>query len=91
MLSAELARSASNPASLSQVLTGWAKAHSADPMLGALIGQLQERDPRLIAFLPQRLELALGYVSRPLQELLAWLGTSNETTNLTYDLAPAIS
>ncbi|MFO0698012.1 MAG: glycosyltransferase [Nitrospira sp.] len=89
VLSAELARSASNPASLSQVLTGWAKAHSADPMLGALIGQLQERDPRLIAFLPQRLELALGYVSRPLQELLAWLGTSNETTNLTYDLAPA--
>ncbi len=88
-LSAELARSASDPVGLADVLTRWVKAHSADPMLASLIGRLQARDPRLIAFLPQRLELALGYVTRPLQDLIAWLGTSNETTNLTYDLTPA--
>ena len=88
-LSAELTQSVSDPVSLGQVLTRWIKAHATDPMLAPLINQLQHRDPRLVAFLPQRLQLAMGYVTRPLHDLMAWLGTSNETTNLTYDLTPA--
>ena len=88
-LSVALAQSGSNPAGMTHAVTNWVKAHSADPLLGPLTDQLQQRDPRLIAFLPQRLQLALGYVTRPIQDLLGWLGTSNETTNLTYDLTPA--
>ncbi len=88
-LAVALAQSGSNSVGMTQALTNWVKAHSADPLLGPLIDQLQQRDPRLIAFLPQRLQLALGYVTRPIQDLLGWLVTSNETTNLTYDLTPA--
>jgi GT2 family glycosyltransferase/predicted O-methyltransferase YrrM/tetratricopeptide (TPR) repeat protein len=91
VLSVALVQSGSNSAGMTQALTNWVKTHSADPLLGPLIDQLQQRDPRLIAFLPQRLQLALGYVTRPIQDLLGWLGTSNETTNLTYDLTPANS
>jgi GT2 family glycosyltransferase/Flp pilus assembly protein TadD/predicted O-methyltransferase YrrM len=90
-LSVALTQSASNPVEMTQALTNWVKAHSADPLVGPLIDNLQQRDPRLIAFLPQRLQLALGYVTPPIQDLLVWLGTSNETTNLTYDLSPANS
>lgn len=88
-LSAELARSGSNPVGLNQALMDWTKANAHDPMVVQLIRRLQQRDPYLLAFLPQRLQLAMGYVTRPLQDLVAWLGTSNETTNLTYDLTPA--
>lgn len=88
-LSEGLARSASNPKGLNQVLTDWEKTYSADPALAPLIEQLKRRDPLLLAFLPQRLQLALSYLTRPLHDLQTWLGTSNETTNLTYDLTPA--
>jgi GT2 family glycosyltransferase len=87
-LSIALSKSASDAAAMTQVLSQWAQSHSTDQLLGPIIDELQQQDPRLIAFLPQRVQLALGYVSRPLQELIAWLGTSSETTNLTYDLAP---
>ena len=90
-LAATLAQSSSNPASLEHVLAHWVKAHGEDPLLAPLIDQLQRKDPRLLAFLPQRLQLALGYVTRPLQDLITWLGASNETTNLTYDLTQANS
>ena len=88
-LSARMNPVVADPAALRVVLKDWARAQSKEPMLSHLIGQLQQRDSRLTAFLPQRVQLALSYFDRPLQDLMAWLGTSNETTNLTYDLTPA--
>ena len=88
-LSAELTEAGSDPARLSQVLINWMKEYATDPILGPLIKQLQQRDPRLVAFLPQRLQLAMGYFTRPLHDLIDWLGASNETTNLTYELTPS--
>jgi hypothetical protein len=88
-LAEELTRSTSHSEELSQVLTRWTHAHATDPIMTSLINQLQQRDPRLIPLLPQRVQLAMGYVARPLRDLIAWLGASNETTNLTYDLTPA--
>lgn len=90
-LSVGLTQSASDAGAMTQVMTQWARSYSTDPLLGPVIERLHQQDPRLIAFLPQRLQLALGYVTRPLQELTAWLGTSSETTNLTYDLTPGNS